>query len=249
MALVVDGCGCFPTGRHYPGIAHLLRVTVRGASDEFAAETPFSEVPIALLDVETTGRDPVTDRIVELGIVVGLRGAVVRRHDWLINPERPIAEDAKAVHGISDDDVKDAPTFAAVAGEILEALRGTLPGAYNAPFDKAFLFAELERAQIETTLQRKVEWVDPLIWARELQSEERSPRPRRRGGPARHQAGKRPPRLRRRRGRTACTLQARFGRPGASSVRRLHPRTAPALAQTSRRTPPLALELTERRGS
>lgn len=178
MAAVVDGCGCFVTGRHYPGIAHLLRVTVRGASEEFAAEIPWSEIPIAMLDVETTGRDPVTDRVIELGIVVGQRGEVLRRHNWMINPERPIAEDARAVHGISDDDVKDAPVFAKVASEIIEALKGTLLAAYNANFDKAFLFSEMERAEVETvavaSLQRKVEWLDPLVWARELYAEERS---------------------------------------------------------------------------
>ncbi len=178
MALVVDGCGCFPTGRHYPGIAHLLRVTVRGTSEEFAADLPWSEIPIAMLDVETTGRDAITDRVIELGIVVGLRGEIVRRHNWMINPQRPIADEARAVHGISDDDVKDAPTFGGVAHEILDALKGTLLAAYNAPFDKGFVFAELERAEIETaavaSLQRKVEWLDPLIWARELYAEERS---------------------------------------------------------------------------
>ncbi len=178
MALVVDGCGCFPTGRHYPGIAHLLRVTVRGTSEEFEADVPWTDIPIAMLDTETTGRDPITDRVIEVGIVVGQRGQVVRRHNWMINPERPIAEEARAVHGISDADVKDAPTFGAIAGEILEALKGTLLAAYNAPFDKAFVLAEMERAEIETagvaTLQRKVEWLDPLIWARELYAEERS---------------------------------------------------------------------------
>ena len=178
MALLVDGCGCFPTGRHYPGIAHLLRVTVRGASEEFAAEMPWSEIPIAMLDVETTGRDPITDRVVELGVVVGLRGEVVRRHNWMVNPQRPIADDAKAVHGISDDDVKDAPTFAQIAPELLAALKGTVLAAYNANFDKAFVLSEIERAEVETAevgaLQRKVEWLDPLVWARELYAEERS---------------------------------------------------------------------------
>ena len=178
MAAVVDGCGCFVTGRHYPGIAHLLRVTVRGTSEDFAADMPWSEIPIAMLDVETTGRDPITDRVIELGIVVGLRGEVVRRHNWMINPERPIAEEARAVHGISDDDVKDAPIFGAIAGELLEALKGTVLAAYNANFDKSFVFAEIERAQVETVevsaLQRKIEWLDPLVWARELYSEERN---------------------------------------------------------------------------
>src|SRR5262245_27355291 len=58
-AVVTDGCGCFPTGRHYAGIAHLLRAVVRGlAEDLAAAEAPWDGVPIAVLDVETTGRDP-----------------------------------------------------------------------------------------------------------------------------------------------------------------------------------------------
>lgn len=180
MALAVDSCGCFPTGRHYPGIAHLLKVTVRGASIEWDASTPISELPIAMLDVETTGTDPTTDRVIELGIVVGQRGVVVRRHNWMINPQRPISVESQQVHGISDADVADAPTFAAVAHEITDALRGTLPAAYNATFDRGFVFAELERAMADTTgiasLARQVMWIDPLVWARELHADERSRR-------------------------------------------------------------------------
>jgi DNA polymerase-3 subunit epsilon len=178
MAKEHVGCGCFPTGHHYPGIAHLLRVRARGVVPELDGDADWAELPIAVLDTETTGRDAQTDRIVEIGIVVGLRGEVVRRHNWLVNPQMPIPDGAREVHGISDDDVKDAPTFAQIAADIAEALRGTVPAAYNASFDKGFVAAELARSGLvleafPSCMRAEVEWVDPLVWARELQKYEK----------------------------------------------------------------------------
>ncbi len=182
MKVITDGCGCFPTGRHYPGIAHLLRVTVRGLAEEFAADVPWDDLPVAMLDVETTGRDSGQDRVIELGVVVGRRGEVVAKYNWMVNPGRPIAPDAQAVHGISDADVATAPTFEAIAHEVRKALEGCVPAAYNAAFDRAFLHAEFARAGTGAgsgsgaapALRREVEWIDPLVWARELQSDQRS---------------------------------------------------------------------------
>ena len=181
-AVIVDACGCFPSGRHYPGIAHLLRTVARGLVAELAAESMWHDLPIALIDVETTGRDASVDRVVEIGIVVGLGGEVLRRFNWLVHPGQPISDEARAVHGISDDDVKDAPRFEAVAAEVAAALEGCIPGAYNALFDRAFLMNEFARAGHAPptdalpcpALRRDVEWVDPLVWARELQREEKS---------------------------------------------------------------------------
>jgi DNA polymerase III subunit epsilon len=171
-------CGCFPTGRHYPGIAHLLKIAVRGIVEGLSAEAPWTELPIALLDVETTGRDPMSDRVVEVGIVVGQGGQIVRRHNWMVNPGIPIAAEAQAVHGISDADVKDAPRFAAIADELVDAMAGTLPAAYNATFDKSFILEELARAkktpERASNLRQSVEWADPLVWARELYADEKS---------------------------------------------------------------------------
>lgn len=168
----LDGCGCFPTGRHYAGIAHLLRTVIRGLLEEHAADAPWADLPIALVDVETTGRDPSADRVVEVGIAFARGGQIVERLNWLVNPGRPIPKEAMDVHKITDDDVKDAPAFEAVAAEIFAKLSGWVPGAYNAAFDKAFLTAEMARAGL--TVRRDVEWVDPLVWARELQQGERS---------------------------------------------------------------------------
>ena len=174
----LDGCGCFPTGRHYPGIAHLLVAVTRGLLEELAADAKWAELPIALIDVETTGRDASVDRVVEIGIVIARGGEIVERKNWLVNPGRPIPKEASDVHKITDDDVKDAPPFAAVVHEIAEALAGCVPAAYNAAFDRAFLGNEIARAAVSVgvppALQRNVEWVDPLVWARELQQGERS---------------------------------------------------------------------------
>jgi DNA polymerase-3 subunit epsilon len=149
-----------------------LRAVVRGLVEEFAAETPWSDLPIVLVDVETTGKDASVDRVVEVGVAIARRGEVVERRNWLVNPGRPIPKEASDVHKITDEAVKDAPAFDAVAAEIAAALTGAVPAAYNAAFDKAFLTNELARAGV--TLRRDVEWLDPLVWARELQQGEKS---------------------------------------------------------------------------
>ncbi|WP_394825192.1 PolC-type DNA polymerase III [Pendulispora albinea] len=185
MRVVVDGCGCFPTGRHYAGIAHLLRAVVRGLAEEFAGDGSWSEIPIAVIDVETTGRDASVDRVVEVGVVVGRHGEVIARYNWLINPGVPIPEEARQVHHISDDDVKDSPRFHEIAHEIAAALAGCIPAAYNAAFDRAFLANEFARSGPQASaggpeskqapaLRRDVDWIDPLVWAREIHKEEKS---------------------------------------------------------------------------
>lgn len=176
---VTEVCGCFPTGRHYPGIAHLLKVRVAGVALDFDQDSAWIDHPIALLDVETTGRDPAIDRIVEIGIVVGRAGIIERKHSWLVDPGRPIPPESSAVHGITDADVAGKPRFEAIVIDVLAALQGAIPAAYNASFDRGFLFAEVERAgaRLETmppAARRDVEWVDPLVFARELYKEEQS---------------------------------------------------------------------------
>lgn len=71
------------------------------------------------------------------------------------------------------------PPFEVVAREIAAALAGCVPAAYNAAFDRVFLGNEIARAAVMTgplppALQKGVDWIDPLVWARELQSEEKS---------------------------------------------------------------------------
>jgi DNA polymerase-3 subunit epsilon len=175
----LDACGCFPTGRHYAGIAHLLRTVARGLVEELAADAQWSELPIALVDVETTGKDPSVDRVVEVGVAIARDGDLVACKNWLVNPGRPIPKEASDVHQITDEVVKDAPRFEEIAHEIIGMLKGCVPAAYNAAFDRAFLGGEMARAgisqeEVPPALRKSVEWVDPLVWARELQQEEKS---------------------------------------------------------------------------
>jgi DNA polymerase-3 subunit epsilon len=177
MRIVVD-LGCFPTGRHYPGIAHLLRVAALGLAEGFAGDHLVAELPIVAIDTETTGRDPASDRVVEVACVRWEGGRITMQKSWLVNPGRPIPQEAFEVHGISDDHVKDAPTFEAILPELLEALKGAIPLAYNAEFDSKQLLSELGRlpapASPPPAFQKNAEWIDPLVWARELQKLEKS---------------------------------------------------------------------------
>jgi DNA polymerase-3 subunit epsilon len=173
MRFGADGGGCFPTGRHYPGIAHLLRAIAAGLANEHAAEHPLADLPLVAIDTETTGKDPSVDRIVEIACVVWQNGSVIRSQYWLVNPGVPIPREAFEVHGIGDDDVRDKPTFAQIVDQLFEALAGAVPVAYNAEFDRAFLTAELMRASAvresaPPACRKGIEWIDPLIWAREL---------------------------------------------------------------------------------
>lgn len=174
-----DGCGCFPTGRHYAAIAHLLKTRVQGLAPHMHHDDRWIECDIVMVDVETTGREASQDRIVELAIVRGKRGEVISRNAWLINPQRTIPAEVTAVHGLTDADVADKPVFADVCHEILGALGGAIPAAYNAPFDRGFLHAEVERSkpsidELPPALLKDVEWIDPLIWARHVQAGARS---------------------------------------------------------------------------
>lgn len=86
---------------------------------------------LALFDLETTGTDPRSDRIVEVCVVRiepdGRREARTRR----LNPERPIPPGATAVHGITDADVADEPTFRQVARSLLDFLADADLGGFN----------------------------------------------------------------------------------------------------------------------
>jgi DNA polymerase-3 subunit epsilon len=177
VSSALGGRGCFPTGRHYPGIAHLIRISDEGLLSDWEGTTPILDMPWVAIDTETTGRQPGEHRVVEIGCVVFERGIVVERYSWLLNPECPIPEDASAVHGITDTDVAGQPTFAGVADEVAEILGRGIPLAYNAEFDQAFLHAEFERlgqASVISRLRRSTVWLDPLSWARELQKEHKS---------------------------------------------------------------------------
>lgn len=107
---------------------------------------PLNSMPIAVVDLETTGLSSYSDRIVQVGVVhVQGPAALSVAMDSLINPQRPIDPRASKVHGITDCDVAKAPTFGDTAGRLVASLEGRVLAAYNASFDLAFLRAEFRR--------------------------------------------------------------------------------------------------------
>lgn len=123
--------------------------------------TPWAEVPTVWLDVETTGIVPGVDGVVQTALVRFEGGEVVGREVSLIDPDRPIPEAATAIHGISDAMVRDAPALAQFfeRASVLALLAGAQPGAYNAPFDRAFL-------PLHVLADWTWPWLDPLVFVR-----------------------------------------------------------------------------------
>ena len=101
-----------------------------------------------LLDLETTGATPLRDRITEIALIHFQDGIEVARWQTLVNPEINIPDFIQSLTGISNEMVAAAPTFAEVAGELLDHLDGAVMCAHNVRFDHGFLKAEFKRIGI-----------------------------------------------------------------------------------------------------
>ncbi len=109
--------------------------------------------PIAFIDLETTGVNLTTDRIVELAVVkISPDGTRIAKRR-LINPQMPIPTASSEIHGITDDMVKDAPTFKQMSNEIKQFLENCDLGGYNSNrFDIPLLMEEFLRAGVDVDL-------------------------------------------------------------------------------------------------
>ncbi len=112
--------------------------------------------PLAFFDLETTGTDPLADKIVEIAIVRcdpgGSRATTTRR----INPERPIPPEATAIHGIRDEDVADAPAFRQAARGFLDVLQDADLAGFNVRrFDVPLLDREFRDSGYDLALARR----------------------------------------------------------------------------------------------
>jgi len=106
--------------------------------------------PLAFVDLETTGINLGTDRIVEIAIVKILPDGNRSVKRKLINPEMPIPKEAADLHGITDEMVKDAPTFRQVAHELKQILDGCDLAGYNSnKFDIPLLVEEFIRVEVD----------------------------------------------------------------------------------------------------
>lgn len=106
--------------------------------------------PIAFIDLETTGVNISTDKIVEIGIIRIMPDGSKQSKRKLINPQMPIPVESSAIHGITDEMVKDAPIFKQVANEIKQFIDNCDLGGYNSNrFDIPMLIEEFVRAGLE----------------------------------------------------------------------------------------------------
>lgn len=105
--------------------------------------------PIVFFDLETTGIDPVNDRIVQIAVIKKLPNGDAIEKEMLINPEIPIPIGATDVHGITDEMVADKPKFRQVAKAIFEFFEDCDIAGYNSNhFDVPFLASSFERCGI-----------------------------------------------------------------------------------------------------
>jgi DNA polymerase III epsilon subunit family exonuclease len=117
---------------------------------EFSLVQPLCSLPIAAVDVETTGASAALgDRIIEIGIARYENGVEVARYERLLDPRRRIGPGVTALTGITQAMCDGQPTFAAAVPEFAPLLRGAAILGHNIRFDLSFLIRELARCDCD----------------------------------------------------------------------------------------------------
>ncbi|MCG8387943.1 MAG: 3'-5' exonuclease [Cytophagales bacterium] len=112
--------------------------------------------PLTVFDLETTGTNIVNDRIVEISVVKLMPNGeeIVKTHK--INPTIPIPVESSLIHGIYDEDVKDAPTFKNIAKSLAKFLEGSDLAGFNVlKFDIPVLVEEFLRASVDFDVSKR----------------------------------------------------------------------------------------------
>ncbi len=121
--------------------------TGSGGNGQRAGATPLIALDVVVLDTETTGLDVRKDRIVQIG-AVRMEGVEVhpeRRFERLVAPGIPVPEVSRRVHGLGDDDLRDAASFAEVGPALLEFIGDAVVVGHSIHFDLAVLRHEADR--------------------------------------------------------------------------------------------------------
>lgn len=106
--------------------------------------------PLIVFDLETTGLDFIRDRIIQISYIKVSPDGTEERENLFVNPEKPIPHEVVELTGITNDDVKDAPTFKALAPQLSEKFKGCDFAGYNSNhFDIPMLAEEFLRAGID----------------------------------------------------------------------------------------------------
>lgn len=112
--------------------------------------------PIVFFDLETTGINVATDRIVEISYLKIFPNGSEESKTYRVNPTIPIPAKTTEIHGISDVDIKDAPKFSELAKSIAKVLEGSDIAGYNSnKFDIPLLAEEMLRAGIDIDLKKR----------------------------------------------------------------------------------------------
>ncbi len=144
-----------PDARTHEMFVNLLRhdsrfeVTTAGIRmiEDPRERVPLADLDFTVVDTETTGGSTTHGhRLTEVAAVRVREGRIVDRFTTLVNPGRPIPPMITQLTGITDRMVAKAPPFDRIAGELLDFIGESVIVAHNAPFDRAFLDAELRLA-------------------------------------------------------------------------------------------------------
>ena len=121
-----------------------------------------------VLDTETTGLNPASgDRIIEVaGVELFNRRLTGKHYHAYLNPDRASHPDALKVHGLTEEFLSDKPRFGQIADDLLEFVRDAEIIIHNAPFDCAFLDAELERLNRPAFREQVPLVTDTLVMAK-----------------------------------------------------------------------------------
>ncbi|AJR03422.1 3'-5' exonuclease [Siansivirga zeaxanthinifaciens] len=113
--------------------------------------------PICFFDLETTGVNITTDRIVEISILKVYPNGKEESKTWVVNPTIPIPKEVTAIHGISNEDVTDKPTFKEISKEVYNMIKDSDLGGFNSNrFDIPLLAEELLRSEIDFDMKNRV---------------------------------------------------------------------------------------------
>ena len=119
-----------------------------------------------ILDTETTGLDPkMGHRLVEIGAVELINHTPTGvNYQTYINPERDVDPGAQEIHGLTNEFLKQHPTFGDISAEFIDFLSNSTLVIHNAPFDLAFINMELNRLGESSISSERV--IDTLVLAR-----------------------------------------------------------------------------------